>query len=52
MEEISWTENARNLALSVKSRGISYMNSTNGRLTGLVTYCVETAFCNRLLNER
>ena len=26
------------------SRGISYMKQVNGRLTGLVTFCVETAF--------
>jgi hypothetical protein len=25
---------------------------SNGRLTGLVTFCVETAFCKRLLKER
>jgi len=25
-------------------RGISYMKKVNGRLTGLVTFCVETAF--------
>jgi hypothetical protein len=31
---------------------ISYMIQVNGRLTGLVTFCVETAFYNRLLQER
>jgi hypothetical protein len=31
---------------------ISYMKYVNGRLTGLVTFCVETAFYNRLLKER
>jgi hypothetical protein len=28
------------------SRGISYMKYVNGRRTGLVTFCVETAFYN------
>jgi hypothetical protein len=35
-----------------RSRGISYMKQVNGRLTGWVTFCVETAFCKRLLKER
>jgi hypothetical protein len=30
---------------------MSYMKYVNGRLTGLVTFCVETAFYNRLLKE-
>jgi len=38
--------------LDSRSRGISYMKYENGRLTGLVTFWVETAFCNRLLKER
>jgi hypothetical protein len=38
--------------LKSRSRGISCMKLVNGRLTGLVTFCVETAFYNRLLNER
>jgi hypothetical protein len=28
------------------------MKYVNVRLTGLVTCCIETAFCNRLLEER
>ena len=28
------------------------MKYVNGRLTGLVTFCVETAFYNELLKER
>jgi len=28
------------------------MKYVNGRQTGLVTFCVETAFCNGLLKER
>ena len=35
-----------------RSRGISYMKYVNGRRTGLVTICVETAFYNGLLKER
>jgi len=35
-----------------RSRGITYMKYVNGRRTGLVTFCVETAFYNRLLKER
>ena len=31
---------------------ISYMKYVNGRRTGLVTFCVETAFYNALLKER
>jgi hypothetical protein len=53
MEEISWTDHVRNEeVLESMSRGISYMKYINGRLTGLVTFCVETAFNNRLLKER
>jgi hypothetical protein len=28
------------------------MKSINGRLTGLVIFCVETAFCDRLLKMK
>jgi len=28
------------------------MGQVNGRLTGFVTYCVDTAFYNGLLKER
>jgi len=38
--------------LESRSRGISYMKYVNGRRTRLVTFCVETAFYNRLLKER
>jgi hypothetical protein len=38
--------------LESRSRGISYMKYVNGRRTGLVTFCVETAFYNELLKER
>jgi hypothetical protein len=38
--------------LESRRRGISYMKSVNGRLTGLVTLCVETALYERILKER
>ena len=62
MEKISWTDHVRNKDvllrvsrveyLESRSRGISYMKYVNGRRTGLVTFCVETAFYNGLLKER
>jgi hypothetical protein len=53
MEKISWTDHVRNEGVfESRSRGISYMKYINGRLTGLVTFCVETTFYNRLLKER
>jgi len=38
--------------LESRSRGISYKKHVNGRRTGLVTFCVETAFYTGLLKER
>jgi hypothetical protein len=38
--------------LESRSREISYMKYVNGRQTGLVTLCVETAFYKGLLKER
>jgi hypothetical protein len=38
--------------LESRSRGRSYMKDVNGRLSGLVTFCVETAFYSGLLKER
>ena len=54
MEKISWTDHVRNedVLLRVRSRGISHMKYVKGRRTGLVTFCVETAFYNGLLKER
>jgi hypothetical protein len=37
--------------LESRSRGISYMKYVNRRRTGLVTFCVETAFYSGLLKE-
>ena len=53
MEKISWTDHVRNedVLLRVKER-ISYMKYVNGRRTGLVTFCVETAFYKGLLKRR
>ena len=46
MEKIIWIDHVRNedILLESRSRGISYMKYVNGRQTGLVTFCVETAF--------
>jgi len=53
MEKISWTDYVRNEdVLESRSRGMSYMKYINRRQTGLVTFCVETAFYNGLLKER
>jgi hypothetical protein len=38
--------------LRSRSRGISYMKSVNGKLTGFVTFCLEIAFYKTLLKER
>ena len=35
-----------------RNRGIFYMKYPNGRRTGLVTFCVETAFYSGLLKEK
>jgi hypothetical protein len=37
--------------LRVKEQGNIMCEITNRRLTGLVTFCVETAFYNRLLKK-
>jgi hypothetical protein len=54
MEKISWTDHVRNedVLPESRSRGISYMKYVNRGRTGLVTFCIETAFCNGLLKER
>jgi hypothetical protein len=40
------------ICIESRSRGISYMKYVNERRTGLVTFCVETAFYSGLLKER
>jgi hypothetical protein len=38
--------------LESRSRGISYVKEVKGRLTALVTFCVKTAFYNRLVEGK
>jgi hypothetical protein len=54
VEKIRWTDHARNeeVLLRVKKQRNILHEISNGRLTGLVTFCVETASYNRLLEER
>jgi hypothetical protein len=54
MEKISWIDYVRNeeVLLRVRNKGISYMKYVNGWRTGLVTFCVETAFYNGLLKAK
>ena len=43
---------SKKYCLESRSSGISYMKYVNARQTGLVTFCIETAFYNGLLKER
>jgi len=54
MEKISWTDHVRNeeVLLRVREQRNILHEIVNGRPTGLVTFCVETAFYNGLLKER
>jgi hypothetical protein len=54
MEKISWTEHVRNeeVLLRVKRQSNIVHEIANGRLTGLVIFCLEYAFYNRLLKEK
>jgi hypothetical protein len=38
--------------LESRSRGISYMKYVNGRRSGLLKFCIVTAFYNALLKEK
>jgi hypothetical protein len=38
--------------LESSNRGISYMKKVNGRLTGLVTFCVEAAFYEQVIERK
>jgi hypothetical protein len=49
MEKISWNDHVRNEDVLLRDNEMKYVN---GRRTGLVTFCVETAFYNGLLKER
>jgi phosphoribosyl-dephospho-CoA transferase len=54
MEKISWTDHVRNkdvLLRNKEQRNILH-EIVNRRRTGLVTFCIETAFYNGLLKER
>jgi hypothetical protein len=46
MEKICWTDLVRNedVLQRVKEKEISYIQDKEGRLTGLATFCVGTAF--------
>jgi hypothetical protein len=46
MEKISLADRVRNKEVSLR------VKEKRGRLTGLVTFCVDTAFYDRLLKER
>jgi hypothetical protein len=49
----SWTSHVRNeVALLRVKEQWNILHGVNGRLTGLVTFCVASAFYNRLLKER
>jgi hypothetical protein len=51
MEKISWTDHVRNEEVLVKEQRDVLHEIINGKLPGLVTFCVETAFYNVLLKE-
>jgi hypothetical protein len=54
MEQLSWTDHVKNeeLLLRIKEQRNILHEMISGRLNGLVTFCVETAFHNRLLKGR
>jgi hypothetical protein len=54
MEKISWTKHMRNeeVLVRVKEQRNILHEISQRRLTGLVTYCVKTAFCDRLSKQR
>jgi hypothetical protein len=51
---VSWTDHVRNeeVLFTVKERRNILHEISKRKLTGLVRFCVETAFCNGLLKER
>jgi hypothetical protein len=49
IEKISWTDHVRNGDVLLRVKEQKYVN---GRRTGMVLFCVETAFYNGLLKER
>jgi hypothetical protein len=54
MDMIGCTDHVGNedVLLRVKKQKIILLDIINGRLTGLVTFSVETAFYNGLMKER
>ena len=54
MKKISWTDHVRNVdvLLRVKEQRNILHEIRKRKATGLVTFCVETAFYNGLLKER
>jgi phosphoribosyl-dephospho-CoA transferase len=54
MEKISWPDNVRSeeVLLRVKEQRNILHKIRKRQQTGLVTFCVETAFYNGLLKER
>jgi hypothetical protein len=54
MEKISWTDNVRNedVLIRVKEQRNILHEISKRKLTGLVIFCLETAFYNGLLKGR
>jgi len=53
MEKISWTDHVKNEDyLESRSRRISHIQYVNGRRNGLVTFCVKTAFSQRVIEGK
>jgi hypothetical protein len=54
MEKTSWTDHVRNedVLLTVKEQKNILHEIRKRKANGLVTFCVETAFYNGLLQER
>ena len=52
MEKIRWTDHVRNEEVLLRVMEERYILHEISKRTGLVTFCVETAFYNGLLKER
>ena len=54
MEKISWTDHVRKeeVLLRVKEQRNILHEISKRKAKGLVTFCIETAYYNRLLKER
>jgi hypothetical protein len=51
-DQLDYHVRNKDVLLRVKEQRNILMKYVNGRRTGLVTFCVETAFYNGLLKER